>query len=448
MDNMYDVVYIHDHLLPDERPSNFTFYQLDPTSHFKLFTVLNKDIHSEVLVVLTSKAETENTIKNIRSTHKKLQITIYNNWEIDTSDPYINSYNGIEILANGLFEKLPNIPVVAQNIGLRHGEIMEIRIPFGSSYAYRYIGSIVQKEWKIFGLYRNEKLIHVKPSLIIKPNDIMLIIGKPSVLMQVYNAISKTQGQYPMPFGSNLYLFLDLYVQEHKDIYHCLEQAKLLHQKLKNKKLIIKVTRPSNAQLLRFITTYFEEAENVNIHIDYHNLGFKNILRDDAKRYDVGTLILSNSLIQFKEAVTVLLNLKIPIFKIGEETIAQTQKTVVLLNDTNSYEQISPVIFDVSNQLKSKIQLYNLNPLDGSGKDEILEHFENLAKIFNQPLEILNSDKNPIRELKKQKNALQILPLKRSMFETRVFDFLSTDSDLLSFDLSYLNQLLIPIIEE
>ena len=44
-----------------------------------------------------------------------------------------------------MVEKLPNVPVLAQNIGLKQGEIMEIRIPFGSSYAYRYIGSIEQK---------------------------------------------------------------------------------------------------------------------------------------------------------------------------------------------------------------------------------------------------------------------------------------------------------------
>ena len=90
-----------------------------------------------------------------------------------------------------MVEKLPNIPVLAQNIGLRQGEIMEIRIPFGSAYAYRYIGSIEQKQWRIFGLYRNHKMIDIKPSLVLKPNDVILVIGKPDVLMQVYNVIGK-----------------------------------------------------------------------------------------------------------------------------------------------------------------------------------------------------------------------------------------------------------------
>ena len=76
---------------------------------------------------------------------------------IKINDPMVRIYKGIEVLANGMVENLPNIPVLAQNIGLRQGEIMEIRIPFGSSYAYRYIGSIEQNSGKFWTLYRNQK---------------------------------------------------------------------------------------------------------------------------------------------------------------------------------------------------------------------------------------------------------------------------------------------------
>ncbi|MFX4253416.1 potassium transporter TrkA, partial [Aliarcobacter butzleri] len=71
----------------------------------------------------------------------------------------------------GMVERLPNIPVLAQKIGLKQGEIMEIRVPFGSSYAYRSIGTIEQKQWRIFGLYRNQKMIEINPTLVLKPND-------------------------------------------------------------------------------------------------------------------------------------------------------------------------------------------------------------------------------------------------------------------------------------
>jgi len=446
-ENSYDIIYMNDDILPSIKPSNFIFYQFDPTSLSKLVTVLNKEIHTEVLIALRSKDETINVIKNIRIKKKNIQITIYNNWGIELNDPNINSYNGIDVLANGLLEKLPNIPVVAQNIGLREGEIMEIRVPFGSTYAYRYIGSIEQKEWKIFGLYRNQKLINIKPSLILKPNDIILIIGNPKVLMQVYSAITKSHGQFPMPFGQNIYLFLDSFIQEENEILTSVKESLLLHQKLKNKELHIKITRPTSPKLISTIRDLLNSTPNVNIEIDYHNIGLKNILNNDKKRFDIGLIVLSHSLLKFKETIKQILDLKIPIYKLGESSLAKTKKTVVLLNDTKSYEQISPMIFDISSQFKTATKIFNITPIEND-KDDLIEHFENLSKIFNHTIEIVSNNKNPIRELKKERNALQILPLKKAMFDTRIIDFFSTDSDLLSFDLSHFNQLLIPIIEE
>ena len=253
IENSYDVIYVNDAILGKLRPSNFTFYKFDPTSKSKLSMVLDKDTHAEVLIALNSKDEMLNVIKNIKDQKRTLNMNILDYWGLEIEDPYVNIYQGIDVLANGMLEKLPNIPIVAQNIGLRQGEIMEIRIPFGSTYAYRYLGSIEQKDWKIFALYRGDQLINVKPSLILKPNDTILIIGKAKVLMQVYNAIRRTQGQFPRPFGANIYLYLDLYVQKEKEVIKAINEAIELDKRLKNKKLIIKITRPSNVSIMNRI---------------------------------------------------------------------------------------------------------------------------------------------------------------------------------------------------
>jgi hypothetical protein len=348
-----------------------------------------------------------------------------------------------------MVERLPNIPVVAQNIGLRQGEIMEIRIPFGSSYAHRYIGSIEQKDWKIFGLYRNEKLMNVKPSLILKPHDLILIIGKPEVLMQVYNAIGKTQGQFPMPFGHNLYLYLDLYALSEVAAKKSIEEAKLLNQKLKVRKLVVKITRPTNVAIMEYIKYELDGIENLVVEIDYKDIGFKKILQNDAKRFDIGMIILSYELFSFADAMEELLNLRIPIYKLGFNSVGTTKETFVLLNDTKSYEQISPIIFDISSQLRTKTKVFDLDPIGDDDKTDILDHFENLSKIFNQKLIIVSKEKNPIRKMKKQQDILQIMPLKRAMFGKRYFfEFFYTNSDLLAFDINTFNQLLIPIVEE
>ena len=349
-----------------------------------------------------------------------------------------------------MVEKLPNVPVLAQNIGLRQGEIMEIRIPFGSSYAYRYIGSIEQKEWKIFGLYRNQKMITIKPSLVLKPNDVILVIGKPDVLMQVYNVIGKTQGQFPMPFGRNIYLYLDLYLQNDVSIKKAIDEAKYLNQKLKNNLLIVRITRPTTVQIMDYIKEELKHFPSIILLIDYGNKGFNKITKEDFRKNNIGMIMLTPEMFKNKENIQSVLDLKIPIFKFGKENLKAVKRTVIILNDTNSYEQISPIVFDISSQLKIKTKIFDLDPVgDKEGKTNLLDHFENLAKIFNEKIEVVTSGQNPIRELKKQKDMLQLLPLKEKMFKKRFFfKFLYTNSDFIAFDLNKYNQLLIPIVEE
>lgn len=449
-ENNYDVVYMNDAIVPEQKPSNFTFYKFDPTSESKLAMVLDKDIHIQALVALNSKDEMLNVIKNIKTKKPTLHISILDYWGIEIEDPYINIYKGIEVLANGMVERLPNIPVMAQNIGLKQGEIMEIKIPFGSSYAYRYIGSIEQNEWKIFGLYRNERLVNIKPSLILKPNDLILVIGKPTVLMQVYNAIGKSQGQFPMPFGHHLYFYLDMYIQTKQRIAAVIKEIKYLNKMFKNTKMIVRVTRPTTVGVIDLVKDSFKDDDSVLVRMDYHNEPMKKHLKNDMKKYDVGMVILTNEMFKIKEYANEIKTLTVPIFKLGNELTGSIKKTTVLVNDINSYEQISPVIFDVASQLKTKTKIFDMDPIgEEVDKTTLLNHFENLAKIFNQKVEVISNDNNPIRELKKQTNTLQILPLKNEMFKQRFsWKFLYTNPDLISFDMKKYSQLLIPVIEE
>ena len=448
-DNSYDVVYMNDVILPVQKPSNFTFYKFDPTSKSKLTMVLDKNIHTEVLIALNSKDEMLSVIKNIREHKKNLQMNILDYWGIKIDDAYVNIYKGIEVLANGMVERLPNIPVVAQNIGLKQGEIMEIRIPFGSSYAYRYIGSIEQKKWKIFALYRNQQLVNTKPSTVIKPNDLILVIGKPNVLMQVFNAIGKNQGQFPMPFGHNLYLYLDLYLQTASSAKKAIEEVKVLNQRLKNRKLIVRVTRPTTVGIMSYIKEELKHFPSIVLKIDYANKGLFKILREDFRRSDIGMIILTHEMFKNKHNLSSITDFKTPIFKLGNENIKSIKNTVVMLNDTNSYEQISSMVFDVASQLKTKTKIFDLDPIgQEEDKSNLLDHFENLAKIFNEKIEVVSSDENPIKKLKKQQKMLQILPMKQDMFKKRFsFKFFYTNSDVIAFDLNDYNQLLIPIVE-
>ena len=449
-DNNYDVVYLNDVILPVQKPSNFTFYKFDPTSNSKLSIVLEKNIHTEVLMALNSKDEMLSVIKNIREYKKNLQITILDYWGININDQFINIYKGIEVLANGMVERLPNVPVLAQNIGLKQGEIMEIRIPFGSSYAYRSIASIEQKQWRIFGIYRNQKMLDLRPTLVLKPNDLILVIGKPTVLMNIYNVIGKTQGQFPMPFGNKIYLYLDLYLENEKSLKKAIDEAKFLNNKLKNSFLIIKITRPTTVHIMDLIKEEVRHFASIILQIDYANKGFKEIIKEDSRKYNIGLLMLTLPMFEDIEAVKYILELKIPIFKFGKESLKAVKNVGVLLNESGSYEQISPIVFDVASQLKVKTKIFDFDPIgEKDNQVRLLDHFESLAKIFNEKLEIIQGSENPIREFKKQKEILQILPLKEKMFRKRFFKkFFYTNSDLISFDMNRFNQILIPVSED
>jgi hypothetical protein len=447
--NQYDIIYTDDTLLYDNNlPSNFTFYKFDPTSYSKLSFVLNKVTYQNALVVLATKEDTLAVIENIRRKYHDLNFNVYDNWNIQLNDENIQYYRGNNIISNGLIELLPNIPVFAQNIGLRQGEIMEIKVPFGSTYAYRYIGSIGQKDWRIVALYRNQKLKTVKASLIIKPNDIIVIIGKPKVLLQVYSAISKTSTQFPMPFGQNLYLYIDMYMQTEGEIVSVIKDVKLLHRRLKNSKLIVKMTRHSSVSMVNKITDLFKNVENLTISMDYHNKGIRNNLKEDKYKYDMGMIILTKSLLEHKNVVNDVMTLKIPIFKAGKENISSLKSSLILLNDNKLYEQISPILFDISSQLKITPKVLDIDPMGDLKREDLISHLNNLGKIFNQNVVVVSEKSNPIKRLIKEQDVLQILPLKPEMFKKRRFKFLCTDSDLLSYDSYKFNQILIPVIDD
>lgn len=446
--NKYNIVYTDDSILPQTIPSNFLFYKFDPTSYSKLSFLLKKDFYQDALVALDSKEETLAVIENIRKKYKNLNFTVYDRWDIKINDSNIQFYRSNDVISNGLVEQLPNIPVFAQNIGLRKGEIMEIKIPFGSNYAYRYIGSISQKDWKITALYRAGELLNIKPSLILKPSDVIIVVGKPYVLTQVYGAISKTTTQFPMPFGSNIYLYIDLYIQSTQEVYDAIEDCKILHKRMKNNMLIIKITRPTTVDVLEHIQKSIEDIPNVVIDMDYHNIGIQKILKVDKIKFDIGMIVLTKSLLKYNEAIKNIVSLKLPIFKLGTEHISSLKSSLILLNENKIYEQISPILFDISNQLKIKPKVFNIDPIGDTKRDNLISHLNNLSKIFNQNIVVVNEKSNPIKRVQKEQNILQILPLQEEMFKKRRFKFFTINSDLLSFDISKFNQLLIPVIDD
>jgi uncharacterized protein len=157
--------------------------------------------------------------------------------------------------------------------------------------------------------------------------------------------------------------------------------------------------------------------------------------------------VVTNTLLKDKIVISKLISSKKPIFKVGVENINHLKTITMVLNNAKNYEQLSPILFDISSQLKYKVNIINSDPIGDSDRGKLVQHLDSLAKIFNQGIKIDTNGKNPLSELKTKVNVLQMLPLKEEMFKKRLISFFTTDSDLLSYDLKYINQIIIPIIE-
>lgn len=439
--NEYYVVYYEDDILPEKKSDTFKFFKFDPTSFVKLSLLLKSENFFQITIVLPNKTNVEEVVKNIRMVKKSIPIVVMDKWELDFKDKDIIKVNINDVIVNRLIHTLPNIPVIAQNIGLGHGEIMEISVPFTSSYVYRHISSIEQRDWKIVSIYRNNKMIIARDTLMIQPNDILLTVGEPEVLKNVYRVIKKEIGQFPSPFGSNIYVLIDMRYDTFESINRILESTKYLHSKLKNKKLIVKVLHPNSIETLNYIKNY---DENITICIDYKTEKLKELLTVDNRSYNIGLILVSNLVFDKVSIRENLYNTQLPILKIGDKNINTLKESIVILSKNRDLEKISSAIFDVSSQLNLNINILDLDP-EGDFKEKSIEYFKNLSRIFSKNINIVSHKANPIREVRKMDNFLQFIPFTSDIAKSNLFSIFSNDIEKLYFKLDDYNQLFIPV---
>ena len=220
-ENRYYVTCGNQESIPENIGKNITIVHRDPTSYVRMKALMDEVKFAQVFIVIATKRDALYSLKNIRMIESKVRIIFVNQWDDETigkEEENVTLIHTDALMAAHLYEQLPNVPLIAQNVGFGRGEIMEILVPFGSTYAYRHIGSILQRKWKIVALYRKEKQILPISSTTIYPNDTLLVVGKPMVLEGVYRAINKRIGLFPEPFGKDLYLFIDFRCDQEKAI--------------------------------------------------------------------------------------------------------------------------------------------------------------------------------------------------------------------------------------
>lgn len=425
--------------------NEFNFIDIDPTSLFRLKTIMNEVEFSTVFIVMSEKEESLSTLKNIHEINPKIQVVFVSKWDdlvIDSENVSIVSLN--EILSVNLYERLPNVPKIAKNIGLGKGEIMEIFIPFGSSFAYKHIGSLSHRKWKIAAIYRNEKQIFPSNATMLMPNDRLVIIGNPIVLEEVYKRVNRRQGMFPEPFGKNLYLIIDL-TNSKEQIDLEIEKSIYLKNELKRCILYIRFINIRDLSSLNKFRT-LEDDSSIVLKIDYKEREIISNIDYDVSQLDIGLFLLNRRLFFQKNYKEHLYGLMRPIYIFGQNSLSDITEAVVLMGSEADMELLSTSVFDFSESLGLALKLCNYNP-EGDFEESrgIVAHYESLSKLYNFKIEIEEKRVNPIRELMNQENILHISPVAKQIKKASLLNFLSTKLQYYFLSIQKHPQLLIPV---
>ncbi|MEA2047994.1 MAG: TrkA C-terminal domain-containing protein [Campylobacterota bacterium] len=434
-ENQYYVMCYHSTIMPQKTNKSITLVEADPTSFSKLNRMVSAAQFSNLFIVMKELDDVKYVLKNIALIGKKMRIVLVNQWddqEIGKDQENITIVHSAGLIAAHLYDQLPNVPLVAQNVGLGRGEIMEVHIPFGSAYAYRHIGSIRQIKWKIAALYREGKQILPDAETMIRPDDTLLIVGKPIVLNGVYRTINKRVGLFPEPFGKNIYLILDMRYDK-KNALRYLQESVYFIEKLEDKSLFVRVLYPNDFQLIDELKKF--ESKQITLSICYKDKDIKEVIDHDIYENNIGLIMNSIPTFEAKSLKALLYDLKKLVYLFGDEHLYNIDKCIVLMCENEKMESISSAAFDISDMLGLQLILGDFDPEgDFESNKMIINHYETLTHIFNIEMKIEQKVANPIRELSSRQALLQVAPFEknlngesyRKIFSSKVQDFLLT----------------------
>ena len=425
--NKYYVVTYTPDVIPEGMPKSINHLEFDPTSFAKMRSLMEEVSFSNVFIVMENKDDTLYSLKNVKLLDSGMRVILVNHWDdesIGRDEEGVTIITPSELAAAHLYDHLPNVPIVAQNVGLAQGEIMEIHVPFGSTYAFRHVGSILQRKWKIVAIYRDEKQILPTNATMIRPNDTLLVVGKPIVLDGVYRTINKRIGLFPEPFGQNLYLILDLRHDKERAMLY-LKESLFLLDLLEEKNLYVRVLYPNDFALLDDLKQL--ERDNVTLSVCYKEEDIKTLIEYDIQEQDVGLVL--NSVYAFEDEAlkNTLYELRKVVYLFGDILLYNIKECIILMSEKEKMESISSTALDLAESLNLKLTLGDYDP-EGEFENRkiIIEHYETLSHIFNIDINIEQKVANPIRELSAMNDVLQIAPFEKELKVARFKRFVST----------------------
>ena len=439
----FDVIYQNEVDILDKcKVDGINFYKI----HFGNFVNLaffQKRDYSKIIVVIKNKFFALNALKSLEFfIDRNILVEFVDFWDIDIENKNLNVIKIPAITNATLIDLLPNVPVFARNIGLGKEEIMEVEVPASSAFIYRNVELINNEnrtKWRISAIYRNDTLILPNKMTTIHPYDKLVIIGNSKILKDVYKNIKKDVGLFPAPYGNNIYLLIDKLDMKAKETSRLLKAAIHLQRKFKSKKLIIRIINPN---LHRF--DKLDKFDNIEIYVNYYKTDKIEVMMEDMLKFNIGIFVINNRF--YHANIDFLLKIKKPFLKIGNDSIKKCLNSGLVLRDEEAVAEISPVVFDISSQLKTQIKFLDIDPDNVKlEKKEITKYYENLAKMYYyKNVEFIVNDKNPLFEIKKMKNICFFVPFNKKIARNKLFSYIIPNTNKIHILLDDYNQFMIP----
>lgn len=448
IEHHYTIISYKSGTLPEDLASeNFKIYNFDPTSYEKLSIMIDEVWSFDRFMVIVDDEFDANTVyKNLRKIDDSKDIYLLDNWNISQNyqDDKLYIIDLKSIVTTKILNSLPDFPVYATSIGNQSGEIIEIRVPISSSFAYKKMDSFRQTNWKIALIYRKNEVEIPNKNSIILPNDKLLLVGNPLILKDIFRRIKQIYGHFPALFGSNIYLLIDMQKINDKEIQTLLSDVLKLNEKLNNRKIFIRVTNPTTLDSLETIKSL--RSEKISVLIYYGKFDYKSDLQKDINENSIGLIVVHSKL--FKAHKKEIFTQNKPILKVGSCGIESIAKSVVIGLD-KQVEQLSSTIFDVCLQLDLDLDIYHYDPDCLNTQKEMTEHFYSLSKLFHNNLNIISDcSQNPIKRFKNESNILQFIPFNEKLSQNSIISLLSKDLNLMYHKLDKNYQIFIPTNNE
>lgn len=110
-------------------------------------------------------------------------------------------------LTGALLALLPGVAITTSEVGLGHGEVVQVRVMAGALVVGKRVVDIATREFLIAAIYRGGRLIVPHGDTVVLADDQVLLVGDPDTVRAVAEGFRIGDAQFPRQFGRTVVVY-------------------------------------------------------------------------------------------------------------------------------------------------------------------------------------------------------------------------------------------------